>query len=106
MLVEMLWGGLVMRDSGPEGTSGIPLCSWLRHDMLVSRKLSISTLSSVEAHTCPVGSAVVETFYGFRDSRGHVAAGQDTDLTMAAEGKLVLIRVITTVTHSFTLHCE
>jgi hypothetical protein len=57
-------------------------------------------------HTCPVGSAVMETFYGLRDSRSHVAAGQDTDLPMAGEGKLVLIRVITTVTHEFTLHCE
>lgn len=61
---------------------------------------------SVEVRTCPVGSAVVETFYGLRDSRGHVAAGQDTDLTMAAKGKLLLIRVITTVTHKFSLHCE
>lgn len=48
----------------------------------------------------------METFYGLRDSRGHVTAGQDTDLPMAGEGKLVLIRVITTVTHEFTLHCE
>lgn len=48
----------------------------------------------------------METFYGFRDGRGHVAAGQDTDLPMAPEGKLMLIRVITTVTHKFTLHYE
>jgi hypothetical protein len=74
--------------------------------MLVHTWLSIGTGESVDVRTCPVGSAVVETFYGLRDSRDHVAAGQDTDLTMAAEGKLVLIRVITTVTHEFTLHCE
>lgn len=80
-------------------------CAPIRHDMLVQTWLSIST-GSVDVHTCPVGSAVVETFYGLRGSRGHVAAGQDTDLTMAAEGKFVLIRVITTVTHEFTLHCE
>lgn len=74
--------------------------------MLVQRGSSIIALESVDVHTCPVGSAVVETLYGLRESRGHVAAGQDTDLTMATEGKLVLIRVITTVTHEFTLHCE
>lgn len=48
----------------------------------------------------------MKTFHGLRDSCGHIAAGQDTDLAMAAEGKLVLIRVVTTVTHEFTLHCE
>jgi hypothetical protein len=98
-----LRGGLVMRDSGPEGTSGIPLCSY--NESSVSRQFPAGGVVG-RLLTCPAGSAVMETLDCLRDSRSHVATSQDTDLSMAAEGDRLLIRVITTITHEITLHCE